>query len=407
MRIKHTLLLMLCLILMSLSAAAEEGYTVTTSKAFTLHPYQKGGNPYSVVIPLELEYTGKVRLSMDVEKIGNKKLKTHSKNGTFRFILLDPEYKKHANGNKFPKKYILKQVQGFDHQKLIFEYYIDEAELARLGGKYDLMISNFSNGDFKGEYYLRYPGSKEAAEKSRTTPQGNHPDLAVSSIKLDDQNRVVVTVANLGKKGVPKKIYKVKDKGACNLNISINGKFWGGAGIMLFDPDKKLTEKRQSVRYVLKNLKISKRTKITAEITKSRMKERSTDNNIRTAMLEPGAGTGKYDLAVTQVALNRQKQIVVTVVNTGQSKLPPGLWKASGTKACTLNLKINGKQWGGVSLKGLDPQKRLTKPGGQAVYINKSYKVNDRVRVTATIDALSTFAETNEKNNRKTVRLDP
>ena len=406
-------LMIVCFLMLSFlfpaSVFCEEGHSVIQIKPLTLHPGKKG-DPYSVIIPLDLKHTGKIRISIQVEKTSKGKAKMYTMKGPFKLTLYDAAYKKviDPTSNNIPKKYKLKYVPVMDPRKHYLEYFVDDFELVRLGGQYELFVTNMTNASFKGQYILRYPGSKEEAAASANTPQGNYPDLVVSDIYLNNRNKVVVSIQNRGTKGVPEKIWSRKGKGACQLDISLNGKYWGGAGIQVFDPEKKLMQTRSKVVF-LTALTLKGSAQVTASVRPSAIRERDTKNNSRTEKLIPGSGQSqgkKYDLAVGRIFLNDQNYIVATVINKGESRLPDKLWEKKGTKACSLNLTINNRSWGGATLKGFDPLKKLQKPGGSIQYITR-YKVVSPVKAAVEVDALSVIKETNERNNQRVKAFQP
>ncbi|ABA90269.1 hypothetical protein Pcar_3034 [Syntrophotalea carbinolica DSM 2380] len=402
MRPRIVLMLLLLFVFSAAGTYATEGHTVTVVKPLTLHPRVSKNNPYSVVIPLDLKYTGRISLAMDVSRLGKGKI-TGVMNGPFRFLLLDPEYKNHSKPGKINKSFMLKNMRFGDQKKARLEYFIDDPELERLNGKYELMISNFTDGTFKGDYQLSYPGSREEAAKNRNTPFGKYPDLRITDMTLDKKNNVVITLVNSGREGVPAKAWKVEGRAAETLGLLVDGKFWGGAGLKIFDPEKKLRKVGEPVSFVM-NYRVSKKTRLTARISGG-VRERSKDNNELTKVLDPGQGRNN-DLAVSALALDAENHIVVTVENTGTDRLDPMFWKATKKNACSLSLKINGKPWGGATLAAIDPDRKLRRPGGTASY-TCGYTVKKKTRVSAVIDSLSNFTETDERNNKRTEVLDP
>ena len=229
-------LMIVCLLMFSFlfpeSVFCEEGFSVVQIKPLTLHPGKKS-DPYSMIIPLKLTHTGKIRISIQVEKSSKGKAKMYSMMGLFKLTLYDAAYKEviDPSSNRIPDKYRLKLVPVMDPRKHYLEYYVDDFELSRLGGSYELFVTNMTNASWKGQYTLRYPGSKADADASADTPMGNYPDLVISDIYLNSRNKVVVSVMNQGTKGVPEKIWSRTGKGACQLDISIDGKYWAGPAL--------------------------------------------------------------------------------------------------------------------------------------------------------------------------------
>lgn len=111
----------------------------------------------------------------------------------------------------------------------------------------------------------------------------------------------------------------------------------------------------------------------------------------------------KRDLGVRRIRLSGDR-VLVSVANNGEGRITDDIYKRKGKKAFTLMLKINGKSWGGVSLKGLDPEKKLAKPGGRVGYVFDKVKITKPTEITATLK-MPNFRDANRKNNTKTVTL--
>jgi len=124
-----------------------------------------------------------------------------------------------------------------------------------------------------------------------------------------------------------------------------------------------------------------------------------------------GAATGagahrhaKPDLKIDKIYLDRNCNVIVRVKNAGKGRVPKTVWTKHYPKSSSVYLKVNGKGWGGATIWKLDPRRRLQKPGGTAIY-KSNLKVAKSARITATIDHTKQVAESNERNNRKTLRL--
>lgn len=105
------------------------------------------------------------------------------------------------------------------------------------------------------------------------------------------------------------------------------------------------------------------------------------------------------DLAIKEIALNRQCSIVVTVENRGPGRVPDTVWTSHTPRSSSVYLKINGRGWGGATIWGIDPKKQLQIPGGEARYTFR-YVVGKEIRVEASVDHTEVVSEADEVNNR-------
>lgn len=111
------------------------------------------------------------------------------------------------------------------------------------------------------------------------------------------------------------------------------------------------------------------------------------------------------DLSVTKIGLNEANQITVTVKNIGEGEIPANIYKDKGSKEVNLLLQIDGKNWGGQTLKGFDPDRKLSPLGGEVTMISNA-KVTKKTTVKATL-ITPNFKDANIQNNTFETTLDP
>lgn len=107
------------------------------------------------------------------------------------------------------------------------------------------------------------------------------------------------------------------------------------------------------------------------------------------------------DLAVSRIWLNEECKVQVAVSNPGPTRLSPVYYLEN---VPDLYLYRNGKRWGGVTLAVLDPQKKLVRKGGRAIY-SSNLKINGTEQIRAVIDSRNVLREKNEKNNAQAAKL--
>lgn len=111
------------------------------------------------------------------------------------------------------------------------------------------------------------------------------------------------------------------------------------------------------------------------------------------------------DLSVTKIGVNENNQITVTIKNTGEGIITENIYKAKGKDAVTLLLQIEGKNWGGQTLEGFDPEHKLAVPGGEVTMISNA-KVTKKSEVSATL-MTPNFKDAKPQNNVLNQMLDP
>jgi hypothetical protein len=117
-----------------------------------------------------------------------------------------------------------------------------------------------------------------------------------------------------------------------------------------------------------------------------------TQNQVDKAFLLP------RDLGITLLNINADN-VYVEVQNLGEARLTEDLYARKGADALTLMLSLNGKSWGGVTLAGLDPDRKLLEPMGRVGY-TFNVKVPNNAGVAAKL-VMPKFEDANSVNNEK------
>lgn len=117
-----------------------------------------------------------------------------------------------------------------------------------------------------------------------------------------------------------------------------------------------------------------------------------------------GQATGRPDLVVDDIYLDKDCSVVVKVRNAGTGMVPESVWAVHKPTSSAVYLTVNGKGWSGETIWHFDPAKNLKNPGGTAVY-RSTLKVSGNAVVSARIDHTKQVVESNEVNNVKTEKL--
>lgn len=104
------------------------------------------------------------------------------------------------------------------------------------------------------------------------------------------------------------------------------------------------------------------------------------------------------DLAVIDIRLVKNCLIEVTIKNNGSVPLPEEAYEA------VVQMFNNEKPWGGIVLKGIDPQRRLKNPGGSVTFLWFPEAKNLRLspgkhQIKLIVDYNNILKELDEKNN--------
>jgi hypothetical protein len=233
------------------------------------------------------------------------------------------------------------------------------------------------------------------------------PDLTVRDIRLVKGCKIKVTVANIGKTGVPKSAYNLPK--AAGVQMYRNGKPWGGIILKGFDPAGKLRKPRSSASHIwfprAKNLQLKPgihQIKVVVDHNKN-LKESNERNNVKVVRLKcPGGLKRKPDLTVRALFLDRRCRINVVIANVGNAGVPASAYNLPN--AVGVQMYRNGKPWGGLILKGVDPTGKLKSPGTSVKHVWFPRAKNLRLKPGAhklrvVVDNNKKLAELREHNN--------
>jgi hypothetical protein len=433
------------------SVPAIDNDSAIIHKTFTLHQSSKG-DPFTIFYPIELTRPGEIKVYARVDNL-DPKLKSN-RFEPLRLIIVDARaFKKMKpsqwkqwlrKANKFnPAEWVAgdairKFVNGvkrvFGKKKKKPSYYhgqiacgregkgesikhaVDSPELRKTEGRYVIIFRNIARLKATGQILITYPGENWELDREVEKQFKVHPDLVVKDLALNENNQLVVTVVNRG----PGALHLVKwhDKGREAVSMIVKAGARGyGVTLPALDPEYKLRHPNGAVSYTFEKVILKKTTKVDATIDKGNKVIESNEGNNRliknlgpsSAGLKPkpmSVQTGQPDLMVSSIRLDNRKRVIITVKNIGTAGLDPSLWTAGSQNAPQLHLKMNDNGWAMISLKGLDPRKRLSRAGGVARY-NTKYVLRQSVLIDATIDVTNVVNESNETNNTLSKTIAP
>jgi len=121
------------------------------------------------------------------------------------------------------------------------------------------------------------------------------------------------------------------------------------------------------------------------------------------SLAAPTPATAGPDLVVTDVAVNADCQIVVSLANRGSESLQASAYDAY--LGASLSMRRSGQTFGGWRLAAIDAERRLRSPGGMLIWTRAEPRVEGQLDLEVTIDSGGVVAESNESNNVLSRRL--
>jgi hypothetical protein len=104
------------------------------------------------------------------------------------------------------------------------------------------------------------------------------------------------------------------------------------------------------------------------------------------------------DLVVSNVEIDSNCRLRITIQNQGAGPLAPSAYQAPG--GATVAFYKDGKAFGGWGLDSIDPQHALATPGGKVTWLRPSPKLVGTAQIKVIADAhRNVVAEANENNN--------
>jgi len=103
------------------------------------------------------------------------------------------------------------------------------------------------------------------------------------------------------------------------------------------------------------------------------------------------------DLAVTELTVNQDCQVVVTLKNNGPGELP--ITAYDQFQGPTVSFSKDGAAFGGWRLSSVDSGRQLRQPGGTVTWTRGELKLSGTPTISATVDGNHLVAEEDENNN--------
>ncbi|MFC1684726.1 CARDB domain-containing protein [Pseudomonadota bacterium] len=225
------------------------------------------------------------------------------------------------------------------------------------------------------------------------TPQ--LPDLGISQADFTPDCRARFQIENVGDAPLPNSAFRNE---GVHVQRYLDGKMSGQIMLMTLDPtkssqqpggSKQWTDGSQyrasnTIKYALRKLG----------------QEWSTGNNAMQVPVPANCQVAVQqppDLIVSNIALDNQCRLQVTLTNSGPGPMPLSAYDPISSPS--INLYKDGAAFGGWGLNSFDPQQTLTSPGNSVTWTRNNPQIAGTVDIRVNIDAAQELEESNEANN--------
>jgi archaellum component FlaG (FlaF/FlaG flagellin family) len=209
------------------------------------------------------------------------------------------------------------------------------------------------------------------------------PNLTISDISLNEAGKVEVVISNIGKGPAPRHVG--------SLVIYVDGHLkWKDSLATL--PDQTFLQPGVFVLYTTPVELIGKHEVRAIVDLEGMIVEENKENKALTKILgkeESEAKTLLPDLTITDLFLNPQKKLAVTIANIGDSPLPLG--------GGNLKIMVDGSLKGSYTLRSLSDQSFLP-PKGNLTFVTPMTLIGQH-EIDARIEFTHGVKESNEENN--------
>jgi hypothetical protein len=238
-------------------------------------------------------------------------------------------------------------------------------------------------------------------------PTRGLPDLVPVDMSVDRDCRIVVIIRNNGPAIVPDAGYSLSPPGSSGVQMYSDGAPWGGIVLGGFDPAKSSQPVGGTATYTwFSSLALppgSHVVKVDVDNNNS-IAENNEANNSLTEKL--ACVPQRPDLQPTDITLDPQCRVLVTLRNNGPSPVPDSEYAHDAANA-GVQLYKDGAGWGGVILGGADPAKATQPAGGTVVSTWWTAAANLTLTpgtyvMKVDVDNANHLAEANEANNSLT-----
>jgi len=251
------------------------------------------------------------------------------------------------------------------------------------------------------------PGQSKRA-KPRLQP-GPKPDLAITALYISNDCYLIIGIRNNGPGHLPDGAYVDSNPKSVALSIKFKSGLGGSSGtglsLVVVDPGKKLIKPGGELVYKLPNMGSVRKIEVMIDPQNNLVETDENNNKMSKTLLECPRYIEKPDLEVTDIRLKRGCTIEVTIRNLGSggvrwfNYVPP--------KAVRIQMMVDSKPWGSMTLKEFDPGWKLKASGGTVVSIwnpsprVRSYQLKSGSHVIkVAVDADGILPESEKSNNR-------
>ncbi len=227
------------------------------------------------------------------------------------------------------------------------------------------------------------------------------PDLEITNMSFDSTCRVVVTIRNNGPAPVPDSAYDLTL--GSNIRYFTNTEVMNQTALAIIDPNKILKTPGASITWVNNYFHFPEADLVFVWVDAIQNIYETDENNNTRSLYHPLDTSCRPDMRVSDLHLDEQCRLIVTLENCGTVRLPTEAWHP--TQGVVVKLEKGGQNWLGFYLYNVDPGAHLMAPGNsiQVTYLAMADDTSELIRATANFT--NVFPEANGFNNVMTRTL--
>lgn len=303
----------------------ERQNTAMIGKTFTLHQAPKENDPFTIYYPIEVKQPGQVYISVTLNELipqpqGNVRTPLQatlvdarafniSEDSWKKWTRKAVKYAEYTPGGYVAVKVLEKvnkaveKVAGLFGKKedppswyhgskhayindyrsgFSLKHSVDSHELEQTKGRYVLLFRNYSpRHRGSGKIFISYPGDYSELDKTVEKEMECHPDLIVTGVSLDANNKLQVSVTNKQCVIHPAR-WKARGPEAISLIANVEGRNYGIV-LPAIDPNDYLRFHERPITYVFTKVVITKPTNVTVTVDATdKLFEENEANNSQT-----------------------------------------------------------------------------------------------------------------------------
>lgn len=221
------------------------------------------------------------------------------------------------------------------------------------------------------------------------------PDLRVSQINFTSDCRAVFQLENVGDEALPERVFRNE---GVYLQRYLDGEMTGRIMLSQVDPNHAVQSPGGSVQWT-DGSEYRANSTIKYRLMQLGQEWNTANNTLQVSVPQSCqvAVEQPPDLVVTDVTLDNQCRLVVTLTNAGPGPMPLSAYDP--IRSPSINFYKDGAGFGGWGLTTMDPQRQLINPGSSVSWTRQTPTIESSATIRVNLDAAHELTESNENNN--------